>query len=83
MDLENIMSIMSNLENNTSPKIYLYPAKILQVRKYGLRKYYKLPEIIILQKYYKLFEIIKSENLYFTIYDNVINDNTWKTQRYD
>ena len=39
MDLENIMSIMSNLENNTSPKIYLYPAKILQVRKCGLIKY--------------------------------------------
>ena len=36
MDLENIMS---NLENNTSPKIYLYPAKILQVRKDGLRQY--------------------------------------------
>ena len=44
MDLENIMSIMSNSENNTSPKICLYPAKIIQVRKYGLRKYYKLFE---------------------------------------
>ena len=44
MDLENIMSIMSNLENNTSPKIYLYPAKILQVQKCGLRKCYEFPE---------------------------------------
>ena len=44
MDLENIMSIMRIWKNNTSPKIYLYPAKILQVRKYGLRKCYKLFE---------------------------------------
>ena len=43
MDLENIMN---NLENNTSPKIYLYPAKILQVRNYGLRNFTSYLEII-------------------------------------
>ena len=44
MDLENIMSIMSKLENNKSPKNMFISCKNNTSRKYGLRKYYKLFE---------------------------------------
>ena len=47
MDLENIMSIMSNLKIIQVQNIYLYIyilQKIVQVQKCGLRKCYEFPE---------------------------------------